>query len=97
MKYYKVIKDNDFVGVGASYDLREYQTKHGILIIADDNTAQYIQINDKLYRDDWFKSLTTNAVEYETARVSVVEEGEYLQLFDLHQLLSLRHTALHLP
>lgn len=82
MKYYKVIKDNDFVGVGTSYDLREYQTKHGILIIADDNTAQYIQINDKLYRDDWFKSLTTNAVEYETARVSVVEEGEYLQLFD---------------
>lgn len=82
MTYYKVIKDNEFVGIGTSYELRKYQLKHGILLVADDNTAQYIQINDKLYRDNWFKVLTTNTIEYETASISVVDESEYQQLFE---------------
>lgn len=82
MTYYKVIKDNEFVGIGTSYELRKYQLKHGILLVADDNTAQYIQINDKLYRDNWFKVLTTNTIEYETASISVIDESEYQQLFE---------------
>lgn len=82
MTYYKVIKDNEFVGIGTSYELRKYQLKHGILLVADDNTAQYIQINDKLYRDNWFKVLTTNTIEYETASISVIDESEYRQLFE---------------
>ena len=82
MTYYKVIKDNEFVGIGTSYELRKYQLKHGILLVADDNTAQYIQINDKLYRDNWFKVLTTKTIEYETASISVIDESEYQQLFE---------------
>lgn len=82
MTYYKVIKDNEFVGIGTSYELRKYQLKHGILLVADDNTAQYIQINDRLYRDNWFKILTTDTIEYETASISVIEESEYQQLFE---------------
>ena len=82
MTYYKVIKDNEFVGIGTSYELRKYQLKHGILLVADDNTAQYIQIDDKLYRDNWFKVLTTNTIEYETASISVIDESEYQQLFE---------------
>lgn len=82
MTYYKVIKGNEFVGIGTSYELRKYQSKHSILLVADDNTAQYIQINDKLYRDDWFKVLTTDTIEYETANVSVIDESEYQQLFE---------------
>lgn len=82
MTYYKVIKDNEFIGIGTSYELRKYQLKHGILLVADDNTAQYIQIDDKLYRDNWFKVLTTNTIEYETANISVIDENEYQQLFE---------------
>ena len=82
MTYYKIIKDGEFIGVGTSYELRRYQKKHGMLIISDENAAQYIQIGDVLYRDNWFKVLTSDTILYETAEVSVIEENEYRQLFD---------------
>ena len=82
MTYYKVIKDNEFIGIGTSYDLRVYQPKHDILLVADEDVAQYIQIKDQLYRDDWFKLLNTNSIEYEIANISVISEDEYKQLLE---------------
>lgn len=82
MTYYKVIKDGEFVGVGTSYELRKYQKKHGMLIVSEENTAQYIQVGDVLYRDNWFKVLTSDTILYETAEVSVIDEDEYQQLFE---------------
>lgn len=82
MTYYKIIKDGEFVGVGTSYELRRFQKKHGMLIVSDENTAQYIQIGDVLYRDNWFKVITSNTILYETAEVSVICEDEYQQLFE---------------
>lgn len=82
MTYYKIIKNNEFIGIGTSYELRKYQQKHNILLVADDNTAQYIQVKDKLYRDDWFKLLNTSSIEYEIANISVISEDEYKQLLE---------------
>lgn len=82
MTYYKVIKDNEFIGVGTSYELRKYQTKHGILLVADDDTAQYIDIDGILYRDSWFKVVTTDTIQYENADIVVISEEEYQQLFE---------------
>lgn len=82
MTYYKVIKDNEFIGIGTSYELRKYQTKHGILLVADDDTAQYIYINGILYRDNWFKVVTTDTIQYENADIVVISYEEYQQLFD---------------
>ena len=42
MKYYKVLKNSEYIGVGSSYDLRKYQKKHNIVIIADEEHAQFI-------------------------------------------------------
>lgn len=81
MTHYKVIKDGEFIGVGTNYELRRYQKKHGILIVSDENSAQYIQIGDVLYRDNWFKILTSDTISYETAEVGVIDEDEYQQLF----------------
>lgn len=81
MTYYKIIKDNEFIGVGTSYELRKYQKKHGMLIVSEENTAQYIQVGDVLYRDNWFKVLTSDIMPYETAEVIVIDEEEYKQLF----------------
>ena len=44
MDYYKSIKDHEFIGIGTSYDLRVYQPKHDILLVADEDVAQYIQL-----------------------------------------------------
>lgn len=80
MTYYKVIKDNEFIGIGTSYELRKYQLKHNILLVADDDTAQYIDINGILYRDSWLKVLTTDTIQYENADIVVISEEEYHQL-----------------
>lgn len=82
MIYYKIIKDHEFIGIGTSYDLRVYQPKHDILLVADEDIAQYIQIKDILYRDNWFKSITNYNIYYETAEISVIAEEEYQQLFE---------------
>lgn len=83
MTYYKIIQNNEFIGIGTSYELRKYLPKHNILLVANDNTAQYIDINGKLYRDNWLKIINDNdAVSYETANISVISEEEYQQLFE---------------
>lgn len=82
MIYYKVIQNNKFVGIGTTDDLRVYQSKHDILLVADEDIAQYIQIKDILYRDNWFKSITNYNIQYETAEISVITEEEYQQLFE---------------
>ena len=43
MKYYKLLNDGEFIGVGTSYDLRKFQLKHSILLTSDDESAQYIE------------------------------------------------------
>jgi len=82
MKYYKLLNDKEFVGVGTSFDLRKFQLKHSILLTSDDESAQYIQINDRLYRDDWFSPVITELINYTTAKIIVIEKEEYDTLFE---------------
>lgn len=82
MKYYKLINDDVFIGIGTSYDLRKYQSKHNILLTSDEKSAQYIQINDELFRDDWFAPITTNLLNYSKAKIIVIEKDEYDTLFE---------------
>ena len=77
MKYYKLINDKNFIGVCTSHDLRKFQSKHKILLFSDENNAQYIQIDDKIYRDDWFAPIITDSVDYETVKVIAIEKEEY--------------------
>ncbi|MDY4495025.1 MAG: hypothetical protein SPE24_09165 [Erysipelotrichaceae bacterium] len=82
MKYYKLLNDGEFIGVGTSYDLRKFQLKHSILLTSDDESAQYIQIDDKLYRDDWFSPTITELLDYTTVKIIVIEKDEYDTLFE---------------
>lgn len=83
MTYYKVIQNNEFIGIGTSYELRKYQPKHNTLLVSNDNAAQYIDINGKLYRDNWFNATNQdNNIHYEIADICVISEEEYQQLFE---------------
>lgn len=81
MKYYKIIRNNEFIGVGTTLSLRRFQKKHGILLICDESEVQYIQCNEKLYRAFWMKPEMTQDVEYEIADVIRIERNEYDKLF----------------
>ena len=77
MKYYKVIKDKEFIGVGTTLNLRRFQNKHQIILICDESQVQYIRLGDVLYRANWMWPETTDSVKYEIADVIRIEKDEY--------------------
>lgn len=77
MKYYKIIKNKEFIGVGTTLNLRRFQTKHQIMLICDETQVQYIQLDDILYRANWMWPETTDSVKYEIADVIRIEKDEY--------------------
>jgi hypothetical protein len=77
MKYYKVIKNKEFIGVGTTLNLRRFQNKHQIMLICNEAQVQYIQLGDVLYRANWMWPETTDSVKYEIADVIRIEKDEY--------------------
>lgn len=77
MKYYKIIKNKEFIGVGTTLNLRRFQQKHKIILICDETQVQYIQLDDVLYRANWMWPETTDSVKYEIADVIRIEKDEY--------------------
>lgn len=77
MSYYKLIKDNMFVGVATNYDFRVFQHKHNIILSCALNQAQYVQCEEFLYHDNWMAPVTTDSVNYETAEVIQISKEEY--------------------
>lgn len=77
MKYYKVIKDKEFIGVGTTLNLRRFQKKHQVILICDETQVQYIRLGDVLYRADWMWPEVTDSVKYEIADVIRIEKDEY--------------------
>jgi hypothetical protein len=77
MKYYKIIKNKEFIGVGTTLNLRRFQKKHQIILICDETQVQYIQLGDVLYRANWMWPETTDSVKYEIADVIRIEKDEY--------------------
>lgn len=82
MKYFKLIKDGTFIGIGTSYDLRRYQVKHRIILASDEDDAQYIQVGDTLYRDEWLSPLPEGAEVGTEVRIIVIDETEYNVLYE---------------
>jgi hypothetical protein len=77
MKYYKIIKNKEFIGVGTTLNLRRFQKKHEIILICDETEVQYIQFGDVLYRANWMWPEITDSVKYEIADVIRIEKDEY--------------------
>lgn len=77
MKYYKIIKNKEFIGVGTTLNLRRFQKKHQIILICDETQVQYIQLGDVLYRANWMWPEITDSVKYEIADVIRIEKDEY--------------------
>lgn len=77
MKYYKIIKNKEFIGVGTTLNLRRFQKKHKIILICDEAQVQYIQLGDVLYRANWMWPENTDSIKYEIADVIRIEKDEY--------------------
>ena len=74
MKYFKIIKDNEFIGIGTTRDMRKFQKKHNVLLVCDENEAQYIQCGEDLYHAPWMEAVDGSPVIADVIRI---EEDEY--------------------
>lgn len=80
MNYYKLIKDNTFVGVATQRDFRVFQHKHQIILVCDENKGQYVQCGQKFYRDNWMVPVDNDKIAYSDAIIIRIEKDEYDQL-----------------
>lgn len=74
MKYFKIIKDNEFIGIGTTRDMRKFQKKHNVILTCDENEAQYIQYGEDLYHASWMEAVDGDFVIADVIRI---EENEY--------------------
>ena len=77
MNYYKLISGTNIVGIATSLDFRRFQKKHRIILICDEQSAEYVQYKDILYHDKWMLPITTDLYKYESAEVIQIDEQEY--------------------
>lgn len=77
MTYYKIVEDGKITGAGYTPDLRKVQAKHLILVTATESDAEYIQVDEELYRDNWFAAPKYLELPYKTAKITVITKEEY--------------------
>lgn len=77
MNYYKLISGTNIVGIATSLDFRRFQKKHRIILICDEQSAEYVQYKDILYHDKWMLPIATDLYKYESAEVIQIDEQEY--------------------
>lgn len=86
MTYYKIIKNNTFIGVADSNALLRYQTKHRIMVSCDVQDAQYIICKDGLYHAEWMSPENSDKRgTYETADIIEITKDEYDTLYEVEE------------
>lgn len=77
MKFYKVIQDKNFIGVASSNSFYRYNTRKHSFVLSNENEGQFIDVNNKLYRDYWMTEVPDYSIQYENAEVIQISEEEY--------------------
>ena len=77
MRYFKIILNDEIVGVATDSNFSRFFSRHNILITADAETGEYIELNGSLYRDSWMRPLITNDYNFIEAIVREIDEVEY--------------------
>ena len=76
MKYYKIVKDDEFVGVVSSANFVRKHRKRMMLQHVNETEGQFISYNGKLYRATWMQPLPD--VQYNFEEVGVEEISKEL-------------------
>lgn len=85
MKYYKIVKNNNIVGVATSNDLRFLQISHNFLLPTNEDRCEYIECNTILYHDRWMRPLRNTNWSYTIADVIEIEETDYNSMIELFE------------
>lgn len=76
--FYKIVVGKNIVGIAQLPDLRKYQKKHGLVLLAKIVEAQFVESGGILYHDNWMQPIDSDcSVLFEQADVERIEEEEY--------------------
>lgn len=82
MLYYKIIKDNTFIGVSTSFDLCKYKEREDlppIMLTCALEEAQYIVCENNYYHDSWLRPEIVKGL-YHPASVIEIDKEEFIAL-----------------
>lgn len=77
MKYFKIFRENEFIGIARSDSFLTYQEQNNLLVITNEEIGQFVEYQGKLYRDTWMRPLPSRAYPYILALVYNITEEEY--------------------
>lgn len=77
MKYYKLLTDNEFIGIIDSSNFVRENPSNGWLLTSNENLGQFISLNNKLYRDYWMQPIANNHRSFENVIVTEITQEEY--------------------
>lgn len=77
MTYYKIIINNQIIGVATSMNCLRFQNKHLTLERTVDDLAEYIECIDQLYHATWMAPIKTDIYHYTIAAIIEISQEEY--------------------
>lgn len=78
MKYYKIIQDNNFIGVCRSTDFIKYQSRNHLFVQSDEIKGQFVECKGKTYRSNWMSPIPNdNQLLFEEATIIEIDENQY--------------------
>ena len=77
MKYYRIILNNSIIGVVCSTDFRVWHPRNSFLGIANENTGQFVEYNNVLYRDRWMARNNDGYSYFTFATIEEISEEDY--------------------
>lgn len=77
MTYYKIILNDQIIGVTTSDYCFYFQTKHSMLQRTNIANAEYIECSNALYHASWMQPIKTDLYNYEMAEIISIGEQEY--------------------
>ncbi len=83
MKYYKIIKDNTFLGIITSNNFIRYQDANNILMGANEETGDLVDYNNHLYRALWMKPMNPHINQrFEIVDIINISQEEYNNFYN---------------
>ena len=76
MKYYKILNNNEFIGVATSNEFIKYSPIAKCFLRSNDNEGEYIELDGILYRTEWMRPIV-KLEPYVSAMIIEIDEEEY--------------------
>ena len=82
MKYYKIIRDSEFIGAVNSHDFVRYQSRNDCFVRTDEARGEYVDFQGIFYRDTWLSPTVAADVDFIVASIIEINENEYYSFLD---------------